>query len=330
MDLNLENFSPEILAGQKLITGIFGKELTEETKDYLEKIKPGGLILFSRNIENKAQLKKLNNDIFDFYEELKLPIPFLSIDQEGGSVARLKEPEFKELGALEYIDTPEKAKTHAKEMSQIIGEFGFNMNMAPVLDIASLEEKSIMKSRSFPGDAKNIAELGIVMIHEYMENKIIPVGKHFPGIGGTILDSHLCLPVFEKDYEFMEKNDLYPFLKAVNAKLPAIMFSHILYEKLDDKWPASLSEIICRDILRDKMEFNGITMTDDLDMKAITSDPLTAAKQIVIADQDIALICHSMENSEIIKDFFMEEIEKENIEVKNSVKRIFDLKNMFL
>ena len=330
MIFEIKKYSPAVLAGQKIITGFYGTELTKDTKKYIKEVNPGGLILFARNIENPPQLKKLNKDILNFYKELKLPPPFISVDQEGGAVSRMKEPKFKEISSLESVNTAQKARDHADEMCKIIKEFHFNMNMAPVLDIASLEKKSIMKSRSFPGSPEKVAELGIEMIKQYIKNKIIPVGKHFPGIGKTTLDSHLCLPVAEQSLEFMNQNDFIPFKKGINKGLPAIMFSHILYKDLDDQWPASLSEKICRNILRENFNFQGIAMTDDLDMKAITSDAVTAASQIIKADQDIALICHSIENTKTIFDYFKNELNSGNKDVLNSVKRIFKVKNLFL
>lgn len=330
MTLDIKDLPLEVLAGQKLITGINGTKLNTKTKEFIKKVKPGGVILFARNIENKAQLKKLNSDIIAFYKDNNLPPPFISIDQEGGSVARLKQPEFRELGPISKIDTKKDAKDHAFNMCQILKELDFNMNMAPVLDIASILKNSIMKSRSFKGAAKDVSKLGCIMIQEYIDNSIIPVGKHFPGIGGTDLDSHLCLPKYDKDYEFMLINDLLPFIDAINQQLPGIMFSHILYSKLDSKWPASLSKIICKEILREKLGFDKITMTDDLDMKAITCDIQTASKQIIEADQDIALICHSFDNVDLVYNCFLNEMKNENMPVFESVKRIFKVKNRFL
>lgn len=330
MYLDRKTFSDKILAGQKIITGIFGTTLDKETKIFLKKTVPGGIILFSRNIQTKDQLKRLNSDILNFYNELELPTPFISVDQEGGTVARMKEPEFKELPSIDSISSVKESTDHAKKMSALLKECHFNMNMAPVLDCATLMKNSIMKSRSFPGSVENVAELGAAMSLEYMKNGIIPVGKHFPGIGKTDLDSHLTLPVYEENINFMEQNDLVPFIKAIESNIPALMFSHILYRDLDPEWPASLSREVCRNLLRKKLGFNGISMTDDLDMKAITSDIETSVKRIKEADQDIALICHSLENVETVFNYFLKELKKGEIDILKSIDRIFRVKNNFL
>jgi beta-N-acetylhexosaminidase len=330
MNLNILNFPDDVLAGQKIITGFEGDNLNKKNKNYFLRIKPGGIILFARNIKNPEQLKKLNSDIKKFFKANNLPAPFISIDQEGGTVARLKEPEFTELPGISEIHTVSGASQHSKKMSEILKEFYINMNMAPVLDVASLNKKSIMEKRSFPGTPDQVADLGITAADEYIKNNIIPVGKHFPGIGNTTTDSHFVLPVYKENKDFFLKNDLLPFKKAADKNIPALMFSHILYKELDDKWPASLSDKISKDILRNEMEYNGVTMTDDLDMKAVSSDIKTSSYQILKADVDIALVCHSFENTETIHKIFLEKISDKTDEVLNSVKRIFGLKNRFL
>lgn len=331
MILDIKNFSNDVLAGQKIITGFNSTKFDDKLKKLLLAVKPGGIILFTRNISTPEKLKKLNLKIKDFFRENMLPPPFIAIDQEGGCVARLKEPQFKELEALELIDSVEKSVEHAQKMSHILKDLHINMNMAPVLDTASLHKESIMKKRSFPGTPKNIAELGAAMIKTYTENNIIAVGKHFPGIGGTTLDSHLCLPAYEKNFEEMEKTDLIPFKKAIESDVPALMFSHILYEKLDHIWPASLSKKICLDLLRNKMNYHGVTMTDDLDMKAICYNMGTCVRKIIDADQDIALICNQIENTPKVYTHFKEALNSDNNEpILKSVQRIFALKNKFL
>ncbi|MGM0418122.1 MAG: glycoside hydrolase family 3 N-terminal domain-containing protein [Thermodesulfobacteriota bacterium] len=330
MNLNILNFPDDILAGQKIITGFEGDNLNKNNKDYFLKIKPGGIILFARNIKNQTQLKKLNSDINQFFKEKNIPPPFISIDQEGGTVSRLKEPEFKEFPAVAELSNASEAEDHSKKMSEILNQFYINMNMAPVLDVASLNKKSIMEKRSFPGTPEQVADLGIAAADGYIKNNIIPVGKHFPGIGNTTTDSHFVLPVYNEKKDFFIKNDLLPFKKAADNNIPALMFSHILYKELDDKWPASLSEKISKDILRNEIKYNGVTMTDDLDMKAVSSDIKTSSHQIIKADVDIALVCHSFENTETIHKIFLEKISDKNKEVLNSVQRIFDLKNRFL
>ncbi|PIE74560.1 MAG: beta-N-acetylhexosaminidase [Deltaproteobacteria bacterium] len=327
---SIKNLSACALAGQKIITGFDCKVLDDKTRKFFSDVKPGGIILFKRNIQDSAQLKKLNFDILNFFKDIKLPAPFISIDQEGGIVSRMKKPFFEELEGIDTIFTEEDAKNHASKMAALLKKHGINMNMAPVLDISDLEPDSIMKKRTFKGNAIKVSILGAKMIKTYMDNNIIPVGKHFPGIGGTKIDSHLFLPEYEKEISSMEKNDLVPFAKAFKSQLPALMFSHVLYKKLDDKWPASLSVEVCRELLRKKMGFNKVTMTDDLDMKAVKSDIKTSALKIMEADMDIALICHNFDNVYKIHEIFTKEIENNNNNLLISIKRIFNLKKKFL
>lgn len=329
MSFKLNNYSEEFIAGQKIITGFKSDILDLETKDFFLKIKPGGIILFKRNIKNPAQLKKLTMDILEFFEKNEIPKPFISIDQEGGIVSRLKEPEFREFPSIETITDEAGSKEHAFSMSDFLKEFNINMNMAPVLDVSDLNPLSIMKKRAFRGNPQKVSSLGTAMIKAYMEKEIIPVAKHFPGIGNTTLDSHEVLPEYENDLKFMEKNDLYPFEQAVKAGVPALMFSHILYKNIDSLWPASLSEKICRDILRKKLLFDGIAMTDDLDMNAVKSDFETCAGQIIKADMDIALICNTFDRTEKIHSVFTREILKDNRSILKTAERIFKVKNRF-
>ncbi|MDY0361508.1 MAG: glycoside hydrolase family 3 N-terminal domain-containing protein [Desulforegulaceae bacterium] len=329
MSLILKNYSEEILAGQKIITGFEAHELDLKTKEFFLKIKPGGLILFKRNIKNKNQLKKLVSDILDFFEKNNIPKPFISIDQEGGIVSRLKEPDFKELPSIETVLSHEQSKEHAFEMCEILKELHINMNMAPVLDVSDLNKNSIMKKRTFKGSPKQVADLGKIMIKAYMEKGIIPVGKHFPGIGNTTLDSHEVLPEYNEEIEFIKNNDILPFNEAIRAGIPCLMFSHILYTKIDNFWPASLSKEICRKILRKELGFDGIAMTDDLDMNAVKSDFQTCAKQMLKADLDIALICNTFDKTFKVHSVFMEEIKNLNKEIFISIERIFKIKNRF-
>jgi beta-N-acetylhexosaminidase len=329
MSFILKNYSEEFIAGQKIITGFESYILDNNTKNFFLKIKPGGIILFKRNIKNPAQLKNLISEILEFFEKNKIPTPFISIDQEGGTVSRLKKPLFKELCSIDLIKNEKESKAHAYEMSEILKEFQINMNMAPVLDISHLNQNSIMKKRAFQGSPQKVAELGNAMIDAYIEKNIIPVAKHFPGIGNTTLDSHEVLPEYEKDYDFIEKNDLFPFEQAAKSHLPALMFSHILYKKIDPLHPASLSEKICKNILRKKLGFEKIAMTDDLDMNAVKSNFETCASLILKADMDIALICNTFDKTQKIHSVFKREIINQNKDVLKSAQRIFDVKNRF-
>ena len=182
------------------------------------------------------------------------------------------------------------ARTTARELSAA----GINMDMAPVMDVAPEDLTGIMVDRVFGNHPDHVARMGTALIEALQADGVMAVAKHFPGIGRTTLDSHLDLPTFNEDLAAMEPIDLPPFKAAIDHQVAGVMLSHILYAKIDARWPASLSPVIARDLLRRKMGYQGVTMTDDLDMGAIVRhfDIRTVIRQVVAAEVDVALICH--------------------------------------
>jgi beta-N-acetylhexosaminidase len=174
------------------------------------------------------------------------------------------------------------------------------MNLAPVVDVAPQGIDSIMAGRAFGSDPRGVARLGGTVIDGLQSRRILAVAKHFPGIGRTTLDSHRDRPVLDADLAALEAFDLVPFRAAVDRAVAGIMLAHILYTRLDPKWPASLSPRIARDLLRKRLGFKGIVMTDDLEMGAIERHYGfdAAVRQVLKADIDIVLICRSREKLE--------------------------------
>ncbi len=168
------------------------------------------------------------------------------------------------------------------------------MNMAPVLDVAPEDIKSIMAQRAFGSDPEYVSDMGGKVIEHLQRRGVMAVAKHFPGIGRTTLDSHLELPFLEVSLPDLKSFDLLPFVSAVSNDVAGIMLSHILYKKIDPIWPASMSSIIVKELLRDRMGYDGVVMTDDLDMGAVVKhyDIITAIGKILSAEIDIILICH--------------------------------------
>ncbi|MCP4673732.1 MAG: glycoside hydrolase family 3 protein [Desulfobacula sp.] len=279
------------MAGQRLMLGFDGIELNDDLKYIINQIKACGIILFKRNIETPAQVAALCRGCQEYAKTCGLPPLFIAVDQEGGSVARLKEP-FTIFKGNPFIESVDDAKNFASITADELKQAGINMNFAPVLDVVPDGVDSIMKYRAFKGNAKQVSKLGIKVICGLQKKKILAVAKHFPGIGRTIKDSHFHLPVLNIDFKTLEQSDLLPFKDAKENDVSGVMLSHILYPKLDDKWQASLSPHIAKELLRKKIGFNGLVMTDDLDMKAIRHDMKTCIRQILKSDIDIALICH--------------------------------------
>ncbi|MBF0302068.1 MAG: beta-N-acetylhexosaminidase [Desulfamplus sp.] len=296
-----ENQNIELLAGQRLMVGFEGTELNNELKTLIRDIKVGGIILFAINIQSAAQVKALCKSAQEYAKSCNLPPLVIAVDQEGGDVARLKKPDFTEFPGNPHITDIDSAKIFGSIVANELKSVHINMNFAPVMDsIPKLNTmpanfKSVMLNRVFPGNPENVATLGSHVIDALQKNGIMAVAKHFPGIGRTTRDSHLELPVLkteEADQNLMEKSDFIPFKAAIKSNVAGIMLSHILYTSMDNEWPASLSYNIAKRVLRDQMGYQGVVMTDDLDMKAIKYDIKTSIRQILNADIDIAMICH--------------------------------------
>ncbi len=286
-------------AGQRLMVGFDGKNLNEDLMFLIDTIKVGGIILFSRNISAPDQVKDLCSSVQEYAKSCGQPPLFVGIDQEGGQVARLKEP------FAQFPGNPEmKGVTDARHFAEItakeLATIGINMNMAPVMDVAPKEIQSVMAERVFGCDPEWVSKLGVEVIEHMQQDGIMAVAKHFPGIGRIILDPHDDLPTLSVEISDMESFDFPPFEAAIKHDVAGIMLSHILYDKIDSKWPASLSKCIASDLLRKRMGFDKIVITDDLDMGSIDKhyEIKTIIRQILLADIDISLICHPGPNVE--------------------------------
>ena len=332
--MDITAFSDEQSAGQRLMVGFDGTELNRDLKFLIKTLKVGGIILFARNLINPDQIKRLCSSIQEYARSCGQPPLFISIDQEGGKVARLKEP-FTQFPGNPKMKGPEDAIHFARVTAAELTEIGVNMNLAPVLDFASEVINSVMANRVFGHDPMWVSELGKVVIDHLQADNIMAVGKHFPGIGRIILDPHHAISDLDIDVDTMQTTDLLPFKAAIEHNVAGIMLSHIRYPKMDAKWPASLSTTIAHDLLRKQMGYCGVIMTDDLDMGAIKKhyDIKTVLRQILSADIDIALICHKgpdIENAfqEILKSFSDSNRIKEK--GSQSLRRIMNLKRKYL
>ncbi|UCD77658.1 MAG: beta-N-acetylhexosaminidase [Desulfobacterales bacterium] len=327
-------YSNQQLAGQRLMVGFDGTDLNADLRFLIDRLKVGGVILFARNLVTPDQIRDLCHALQDYAQQRGHPPLFIAIDQEGGQVARLKEP-FTQFAGNPSMKHEEDAVHFAEVTATELKQVGINMNMAPVMDVAPEEMNSIMAKRSFGADPDWVSRMGIKVIEHLQINNIMAVAKHFPGIGRTVLDSHLELPVLEDELSILEQLDLIPFEASIKHGVSGMMLSHIFYPKLDPEWPASLSNRIANDLLRKRMGFDGLVMTDDLDMGAITKhfDIRTSILQILAADIDLALICHKGPSIEFAYEAILKEItdlpEMKARGVK-SVERIMRLKRKYL
>jgi beta-N-acetylhexosaminidase len=332
--MEITKMSNAQLAGQRLMVGFEGTVLNEDLKFLINRLKIGGIILFAINIESPDQIKDLCRSIQDYARICQQPPLFIAVDQEGGQVARLKEP-FTIFPGNRHMKSEEDAVRFAEITAAEMNQIGINMNMAPVMDVSSEGSGSIMAERTFGDNPDWVSRLGVKVIEHLQLNKIMAVAKHFPGIGRTALDSHLDMPVLHDDLSIMEQLDLIPFEAGIRSGVSGVMLSHIFYSQLDPQWPASLSPQIAKNLLRKQMLFNGLVLTDDLDMGAITKhyDIQTAVHQILAADIDLTLICHKGPSIEIA----FEEMAKEITDAPaikasgmESVERIMKAKRKYL
>jgi beta-N-acetylhexosaminidase len=324
--------------GRLFMGGMPGPELDPNTISLIKDYHLGGIILFKKNIANPIQLARLCRDI-QRVSLLNSGIPlFLAIDQEGGRVARLEEPFTRFPGNAAIGESPdpessalEYAGTTAREMSLV----GFNMNMAPVLDVANPDIDAHLQGRSFSDDPLRVAALGRIVIDTMQQAGIMAVGKHFPGLGRSDRDPHLHLPAVSATLEEMESVHLPPFAGAIEAGVSAIMSSHAVYPALDPGVPATLSRKIMRELLRDKMAFGGLVISDDLEMGAIkkerplpegASDAFEAGIDLLLICRDQSLLRKSIEH--LRNKLLREEISYERLH--ESLRRIAEAKNRFL
>lgn len=332
--MNMKKLTDEQMAGQRLMVGFDGTDLNTDVKYLIKSLHVGGLILFRRNIESPEQVRDLCLSSQEYAREFGEPALFIAIDQEGGTVARLKSP-FTEFPGNAHMKGLQDAVEFARISARELREVGINMNMAPVLDVAVDPRTSIMKERAFGSDPEWVSKLGMAVIHHLQKGGVMSVAKHFPGIGRTTLDSHLDLPFLETNTRDLTAVDLAPFQEAIENKVAGMMLSHICYRFLDDQVPASLSKKIARDLLRLRLGYDGLVMTDDLDMGAIKKhhEVQTFMRQILAAEIDIALICRrspDMEAAFEITRSFQSLSPTNRRLAEQSVRRIMALKKDYL
>ncbi len=320
--------------GQLMMIGFAGTALTPELVDWIQEYRPGGVILFSRNLVDPEQVARLTTAL---QEVAPGPPLLIAIDQEGGRVSRLPQgftifPAAATVAACQSSDVVySTTEVTAKELKAV----GINMNMAPVLDVNTNAANPIIGNRAFGETPEQVCTFGVAAMTGLQDNGVIACGKHFPGHGDTITDSHKILPVVTAPKERLYSTELIPFRHAIKHGLRTIMTAHVLYTALDPTFPATLSPIILTDLLRTELGFDGITITDDLEMNAILSHGSVgeAAVQSLRAGADILLICHQQDRqSEAVRavEHAIETGDLSTEQVLTSARRIQGLKQDFL
>lgn len=276
-----------------IIVSIKGTKLSHREKLLLSKESPWGLILFKRNIRTFNQLTKLINEIKKLTRNRLFPV---LIDEEGSTVSRLKDiinhkidaNLFGNLYKLNSKTAKKLYKNYIISLCKNLRRIGININTIPVLDVLRNNTNKIIGKRSFSEKKEIVRELGKVAIKECHSQKIIAVIKHIPGHGCSITDSHLKTPKVNLDKKILNRIDFYPF-KSSPAKLA--MTAHIVYKKIDPKNVATFSKIIIKKIIRQKIGFKGIIMSDDISMKALKYNLIDNAKKSLAAGCNLVLYC---------------------------------------
>ncbi len=280
--------------GNLFIVGFPGLSLTPEIAAQLRELKPAGVIFFDQNIESVEQVRKLTNDLKDLLGQDLL----ISVDQEGGRVQRLRKVTTPLLSLRDLGKQSDAAlREHARVMCNELKDLGFNYNYAPCADLDTNPANPVIGERSLGADAQRVSHQVQILIEEYKRHGIKSCAKHFPGHGDTDLDSHLALPILDYPKKFgfnwlveYEKH-IEPFRAAIAADVDSIMVAHLLLPHLDEKLPASLSPTIIQEELREELGYEGLVISDELTMKALTryGDYTAICKQALIAGNNLVI-----------------------------------------
>ena len=315
--------------GQLFISGMEGTEMTDETAAMIEENALGGVILFQPNLEEPDRSLQLVNDLKQLEEANDIPL-FISVDQEGGQVERLPGlPSLKSAGEIGEHDR-KFAYENGQLLAELLKAYGMNLNFAPVLDVNSNPNNPVIADRAFGDNAEIVSEMGISMMQGMQDEGVITSVKHFPGHGDTDVDSHEQLPVVNKSRQELEETEFIPFETAVNTGVDMVLMAHIKLPELGIDVPASFSKDAV-DILRDDWHYDGVIITDDLTMGAITEnyDMEEVTVDAVKAGVDILMIAHEKELLEAGIEGVKSAVENGEItedRIDESVQRILKLK----
>lgn len=329
VDKLVANMSDADKVGQLLMIGIHGKTLNDDAKFMLNEYRVGGIILFDRNMESKDQVKTLITDINKTGKSAGLMPLFIGIDQEGGAVARMEDQLIKVPPAEELGKEPiEQAVSLAKQSGTELKDLGFNINFAPVADLG------LTYGRSYSTNPDEVVHYAEAVGKAYDDAGLWYSYKHFPGIGKTDVDLHADTSVVPVSKETLLNEDTKVFVDLIKQSKPnsyAIMVSHAMYPQIDPDHPSSLSKVIITDWLRKDMGYNGVVVTDDMDMGALAKHYTFGdmAVQSILAGSDILLVCHEYEHMQEAYNGLMKAVKDGRISkerLDESVKRILLMK----
>ncbi|MET0250525.1 MAG: beta-N-acetylhexosaminidase [Sphingobium sp.] len=277
-----------------VIFGLSGETLSADERAFFADVEPAGYILFGRNVADKAQLRALTDDLRALHGRDDL---LIMIDQEGGRVARMQAPLWPRFPAGEIFDrlyeiAPSSAiaaaKANARAIASTLREMGITVDALPLLDVRQEGASDIMGDRTLGAEPMRVAALGRAVLEGLAQGGVVGIVKHMPGHGRALVDSHHHLPVVTADEDALAI-DLAPFHTLRGAAMG--MSAHVVYTQWDAELPASLSPTVIETIIRGRIGFDGLLMSDDLDMKALDGDIPSRAVRAIEAGTDIALNC---------------------------------------
>jgi beta-N-acetylhexosaminidase len=278
--------------GQMCFVGFDGIEAPPHILEWLAAGRIGGVILFARNIGTPKQVAALTQSL---HEAARYPI-LIAVDQEGGTVSRLKGKPYTESPgamALGAADSESLAEDMAAAVGAELRAMGINWNLAPVLDISHNIENASVGTRSLGADTDRVGILGAAQVRGLRRSGIAATAKHFPGIGNTRVDTHVALAVVTGSLDYLWQHDLKPFQVAAAAGVDVIMMSHVRFDELDAQYPSTLSPVVVQQLLRQDIGFDGVACTDCMEMKAITDNFGAGEAAVLAAVAGVDIVFHS-------------------------------------
>jgi beta-N-acetylhexosaminidase len=290
------------LAGRAVIAGFDGTSLPEDVAALLGRGALGGIVLFKRNVASVQQVAALIAAARSAAPRGREPV--VAVDQEGGRVARLKEPlaVLPPARSIAALDDPDLTRSAGRLVGLELSALGFTLDFAPVLDVDTNPASPVIGDRAFGASAETVIRHGLAFARGLREGGVLPCGKHFPGHGDAAVDSHLALPRVELPADRLRAVEMAPFAAYAAARLGPIMTAHVVYPALDPDAPATASREILTGELRGRLKFEGAVLTDDLEMGAVSQvgGPPAAAVRALRAGADGLLVCRGREVREAV------------------------------
>jgi beta-N-acetylhexosaminidase len=287
-------------AGRLAIVGFTGTSVPDDLRRLVADFDAGGVIYFARNVVEPRQVAELSREVASLKRDWPL---WISVDQEGGRVARLKQPftEWPPMVTLGRSGDVALVERFATALAAELRAVGINLDYAPVLDIWTNPKNQVIGDRALADRADEVARLSQVIVRTLQAAGVAGCGKHFPGHGDTIADSHEELPLVEAPPDRLKAVELVPFQAAIEAGVATMMMAHVLVPSVDDQRAASLSSTFVEGWLKGELRFGGVVICDDLGMKAVATRPLgEISVDALNAGNDVVLMCNSTTEDQIV------------------------------